>query len=390
MTGRTKHLVFRNISSSLLSAFGIFFLSAHLAALETSDSLEVYTKGTAESHYLKTFRLNGRNYCDLEEIASLFHANLKEERADKRIYLNLYDEQFIFLTFTPYFSFKNEDYQLSAPLLSNRNRVYVSLEFVTDFLPVLFKDKVSFAKGKITIAKPQNNTIQTIVLDPGHGGRDPGAVGRTIGAYEKTINLNVALMLKTLLEQELNVRVMLTRPDDRFVSLQDRTKFANENKADLFISIHTNASRDRSSRGIEMYYLSTSKTTESRAVEALENSVVELYEGGKAALEKYDDLALILSDILQAENLEQSNNLALKLQMNICAGTKSPNRGVRQANFYVLRGAFMPAVLIEMGFISHPAEEAYLVNRQYEERLSRTIFEGIKSFKYRYDRIRTS
>jgi N-acetylmuramoyl-L-alanine amidase len=125
-------------------------------------------------------------------------------------------------------------------------------------------------------------------------------------------------------------------------------------------------------------------------VEALENSVVERYEGGKAALQKYDDLALILSDIMQAENLEQSNNMAQKILLNMTVGTKAVNLGVKQANFYVLRGAYMPAVLIEMGFISNAQEEAYLINDQYRERLARTIFEGIKSFKYRYDRIRST
>jgi len=99
---------------------------------------------------------------------------------------------------------------------------------------------------------------------------------------------------------------------------------------------------------------------------------------------------IILSDMLQAENLEHSSNLAQKLQTNICAGTSACNRGIKQANFYVLRGAFMPAVLVEMGFISNATEEAFLVNRQYQERLARTMFEGIKSFKNKYDRIMTS
>lgn len=363
---------------------------ALLNALKQTDSLEVSIRGIQTTEYLRIYDLEGRDYCNIEGMASLFRANVKTERSDKRIYLNIYDEQFIFLCHSSYFTFQNEEYKYSYPLLGESGKFYVPLEFVTLHLPGLFPDKMSRNGKKLIITQPHDSTIRTIVLDPGHGGRDPGAVGKNLRACEKDINLSVSLILKNLLEKELGVKVLMTRSDDRFVSLQSRTRYANENKADLFISIHTNAARDRVSRGIEIYYLSTAKTTEARAVEALENSVVEIYEGGQEALRKYDDLALILSDILQAENLEHSNNLALKLQMNMCAGTKAIDRGIKQANFYVLRGAFMPAVLLEMGFISNPVEESFLVNKEYQERLAQTIFEGIKSFKFRYDKIRTS
>jgi N-acetylmuramoyl-L-alanine amidase len=223
----------------------------------------------------------------------------------------------------------------------------------------------------------------TIVLDPGHGGKDPGAVGRKLKANEKDVNLAVTLLLKQLLEKELGLKVLLTRSDDRFVSLQDRTRFANDKKADLFISLHTNASKNTASKGLETYYLATAQSSDARAVEALENQVVELFEGGSSAKSKYDDLS-------QAEHLEGSNMLATSVQQNMVAGTKSMDRGVKQANFYVLRGAFMPSILIEMGFISNPEEEQLLVNPEYQERLARTIFEGIKRFKYRYDRIRNT
>jgi N-acetylmuramoyl-L-alanine amidase len=379
-----------SIARQLLLMALLFTVSGVLWSAVAFDSLEINIKGTNQKSYLRLYKISDKEYCDIEELAAIFKANVKEERTDKRIYLNIYDEQFIFLTHSLFFSFKNKNYKYTYPMLAHNGQYYLPLDFVTLNLPELFKDKVTWNGKKITINKPQDNTIKTIVLDPGHGGRDPGAVGRVLKANEKDINLSVSLMLKGILEKELGVRVLLTRSDDRFVSLQERTRFANDNKADLFISIHTNASKDRNSRGVEIYYLSTARTTEARAVEALENSVVEIYEGGQEAIRRYDDLALILSDIMQAENLEQSNNLAMKLQMNICAGTNSTDRGVKQANFYVLRGAFMPSVLVELGFISNPVEEAFLVNQQYQERLARTIFEGIKSFKYRYDRIRTS
>jgi N-acetylmuramoyl-L-alanine amidase len=226
-----------------------------------------------------------------------------------------------------------------------------------------------------------------IVLDPGHGGKDPGAVGKG-RLQEKVVNLNVCLHLKRMFEEELGVRVVMTRSDDRFVALRDRTKLANEHKADLFLSVHTNAANARSAAGIETFYLSTAQTSDARAVEALENGVVEMYEGGESEIAKYDALNFILSDLCQTEYLENSNNMAMLIQQSLVSGTQAIDRGVKQANFYVLRGAFMPAVLIEVGFISNPREEELLGNAQYQERLARTIFEGVKRFKFRYDRIR--
>lgn len=360
-----------------------------LGSANPDSNIEVTVKGTNQCTSIPIEKIDNKSYVEIDRLASALKANVKEERNDKRIYLNAFDEQFIFLAQTSYFSFNNQNYKLAYPVIIQKGKEYIPVGFALNSLPALFKDKIKLTGNKLTISVPQDYTIKTIVLDPGHGGRDPGAVSKGNKILEKDLNLNVAFKLKALLEKELNVRVLLTRSEDKFVSLEERTKFANASKADLFVSIHTNASKDRSSHGTEMYYLSTAKTTEARAVEALENSVVEIYEGGKDAGRKYDDLALTLSDILQAENLEQSNNLALKLQMNIVAGTKSQDRGVRQANFYVLRGAFMPAVLIEMGFISNAQEVTYLNDNQYQERMARTIFEGLKSFKYRYDRIRS-
>ncbi|MFB3845172.1 MAG: N-acetylmuramoyl-L-alanine amidase [Candidatus Cloacimonadaceae bacterium] len=389
---KTDIFFVRNIKTELILL--LCFLSLNVVTVLTAgsnkDSLEVNIRGTNRIKYLAVTVINNREYCALDKIAELFETSVRPDYPDNRITLNIYDEAFIFLMDTAYFSFKNADYKMVFSMLTINGENYLPLSFVTDLLPKFFPDKVVWKDKKLTIKEPATKIIRTIVIDPGHGGKDPGAIGRSLRAQEKDINLAVSLMLKEMLEKEMGVKVLLTRSDDRFVSLQSRTKFANENKADLFISIHTNASRDINSKGVELYYLSTAKTTEARAVEALENSVVEIYEGGKEAVRKYDGVDIILSDMLQAENLEHSSNLAQKLQTNICAGTSACNRGIKQANFYVLRGAFMPAVLVEMGFISNATEEAFLVNRQYQERLARTMFEGIKSFKNKYDRIMTS
>lgn len=360
------------------------------ASLLLCGNINVQIKDQNKQLSIAETTINGIRYVETEDFAGVFKSICRQDRSDGRLYLHVYDEQFIFLENSPYYSFKNESFSMIYPLMRKGAKLYLPSFFVTRHLKLHFGSTVE-VKGKLLIVEnPRDNRVMRIVLDPGHGGKDPGAVGKKLKAREKDINLGVALKLKQLLEQELGLQVLLTRDNDRFVSLQDRTKFANDKKADLFVSLHTNASKDSKARGLETYYLSTAQSSDARAVEALENEVVELFEGGSAAKTKYDDLNFILSDLSQTEHLESSNNLAGNIQQNLVAGTQGYDRGVKQANFYVLRGAFMPAILVEMGFISNGEEEHLLTNPEYQNRLARTIFEGIKRFKYRYDRIRNT
>ncbi len=364
----------------------ILLLAALNVALNADISVHLKTEKT--NARIRTVILEEREYVSFEEINAVFGSLINLERADHRIHFHIYGEQFIFLTGSAYYSFLNESYNMHHPLLQQGGSYFVPRAFVTEHLTLHFPQDVQLKSGVLQVTKAKDKSVARIVIDPGHGGRDPGAVGKK-GTREKDLNLGVCLRLKQMLEKELGIKVLMTRSDDRFVSLADRTQFANDNKADLFVSLHTNASTSRAARGLETYYLSTAKTSEARAAEALENGVVELYEGA-GEKQKYDALDFILSDLSQAEHLENSNNLALSVHQNIVAGSKAPDRGVKQANFYVLRGAFMPSILIEMGFISNPDEEAILSNQQYQERIARTIFEGIKHFKYRFDRIRNT
>ncbi|MDD2332149.1 MAG: N-acetylmuramoyl-L-alanine amidase [Candidatus Cloacimonetes bacterium] len=354
-----------------------------------SAGVTVAYKNSKTEKTIKTETISEGVYFNAADLESVFKSIIKEEKNDNRIYLSLLGEQFIFLVNSAYYSFKNVQYNMHYPLIRKEMSYLLPSQFLLERLPAHFPGDIQIQKGKLTLSEPKDYSIRTIVIDPGHGGKDPGAVGRKYKTQEKDVNLAVTLKLKSMLEKELGINVLLTRADDRFVSLYERTKYANDRAADLFVSIHANSSVSTASKGIEVYYLSTATTTESRAVEALENSVVELYEGGKTATKKYDDLAIILSDILQAEHLEASNNLASHVQLNLVAGTKAYDRGVKQANFYVLRGAFMPAILCELGFLSNPDEEVLLKNPEYQERMARTLFEGIKRFKFRYDRIRS-
>jgi len=353
-------------------------------------AMNIEIRGTDARFGIPEMDLDSVSYVAINDLSPILKCINKQDRSDQRLYLHIYGETFIFLEDSPYYSYKIDSYNMHYPLRRIGSDYYLPKIFLSEHLALHFEGDAYWDAGTLSVKEPADHSVQVIVIDPGHGGKDPGAIGKVLKAQEKDVNLAVSLKLKALLEEELGVKVLMTRNDDSFVSLNDRTRFANENKADLFISVHTNASKSNASRGAETYYLSTAMTSDARAVEALENQVVELYEGGASARSKYDDLDFILSDLSQTEHLESSNELASSIQQNIIAGARAYDRGVKQANFYVLRGAFMPSVLVELGFISNPDEERLLVNAEYQQRLARTIFEGIKRFKYRYDRIRNT
>ena len=361
----------------------IIFSSALLFA-----DISIRIRGGA-NHSLATRTINGIEYVKLDDLSPIFKSIVKHEPSDHRIFLHIYGEQFIFLQDTPYYNVNNANFNMHYPAVNYQGSLMVPSLFIKEHLAQRISDKVSRSGSNLVIQSPVDRSVNTIVLDPGHGGRDPGAVGRTLRTPEKTVVLQVSRLLKVMLERELGLRVLMTREDDRFISLGERTRFANENRADLFVSLHANASTNRNANGLETYYLAIRGTSDSRAVEALENNVVELYEEAGARAQ-YDALAFILSDLSQTEHLDNSSMLASLIHQNVVAGTRWNDRGVNQANFFVLRGAFMPAVLCEIGFISNTDEEARLINPQYQNRIARAIFEGIKRFKFRYDRIRNT
>jgi len=220
-------------------------------------------------------------------------------------------------------------------------------------------------------------TIKRIVLDPGHGGEDPGAVGRR-GTREKVVVLDIARHLKKRLEKQ-GFEVILARDADRFVSLSDRSKCGNGRKADLFVSIHANASPNRAACGFETYFLSEAKTDWERAVAARENAAFET-EDSSAGPSTSGDVGLILADLAQNEYLVESSELAARIQEKTVHQARIKDRGVRQANFYVLRNNFMPAVLVECGFLSNKSEEKLLRQTDHRERLAEGICRGIVEF----------
>jgi N-acetylmuramoyl-L-alanine amidase len=228
---------------------------------------------------------------------------------------------------------------------------------------------------------PWLEEFDCIVIDPGHGGRDPGAVGWG-GSFEKDRTLEIALLVRDLLQVRLpGVRTVMTRETDAYVSLGARTRMANNEHADLFISIHCNASTNRTAHGFETFFLSRARTDDARAVEALENGALAYDSEQEIMMTQSDPLSFLLADIAQSLYLNQSSGLAETIQERFATTWPGGrNRGVKQAGFYVLRGAYMPAVLVEVGFISNPEEEALLNSLDFRMKMAEAIVEAILAF----------
>lgn len=222
-----------------------------------------------------------------------------------------------------------------------------------------------------------------VVVDAGHGGVDPGARGPG-GMREKDVTLAVARRLAELLDRDPSLDVRMTRDADTLIALRDRPRLANRWRAEggaqrpaLFISIHANAHDRSSAHGYETYFLSEAKTADAARVAAMENAA-EQYED--PAERPADDLSFIFQDLRQNHYLRESSSWAEMIQNRIGGIHPGPNRGVKQAGFVVLNGAFMPAVLVELGFITNPDEERMLAHPGRQADLAAQLADSIHEF----------
>lgn len=315
----------------------------------------------------------------------------KEGEIGKNIEKKMSNNNFIIIFPSTSFQFPDE-YEVKSDYLKkilfckegdNTVIKFIITENVKKYRIKSYKDKIEilFWGEKLKTEKCLNRKIKKIIIDPGHGGEDPGACGIG-GTLEKDINLEVAKILKEMIEKELNIEVVLTREKDTFISLSQRARIANNEKGDIFLSIHCNASKRLESKGVEVYFLSEAKTDWERAVEALENASLKFEMPEKEAKTILD---AILMDLAQTEFLKESQKLAEFLQKNL-VNSKDEDRGVKQAGFYVLYGVYMPSSLIEIGFITNPEEEKKLKNKNYQKEICKKIIRGLKEFIEWYER----
>jgi N-acetylmuramoyl-L-alanine amidase len=218
--------------------------------------------------------------------------------------------------------------------------------------------------------------IGRIVIDAGHGGHDTGTIGPT-GLMEKDLCLDIAQRLGKIIHQRLpGAEVIYTRADDTFIPLEERTRIANESKADLFISIHANSSHDHAARGIETYYLNLKGSPDAMEVAARENATAQ---------ESVHDLEDIVKRIARSEKIDESREFAADIQESLAKRIQKLNRtvkdrGVRKAPFVVLIGADMPSILTEISFLSNPADEQLLKKPEHRQRVAEGLYQGVASY----------
>ncbi|MFZ1955182.1 MAG: N-acetylmuramoyl-L-alanine amidase [Desulfobacterales bacterium] len=227
------------------------------------------------------------------------------------------------------------------------------------------------------IARQLSLGVRRIVIDPGHGGKDYGAPGYLKGVHEKQIVLQIAKRLAVKLKNELHCEVLLTRGNDQYLTLEERTAFANTKNADLFISIHTNASRNQRAFGISTYFLNLADDDEAKRVAAMENAT---------STNNISDLEKILFSLMHYSKINESSRLATTVQDTLTTHldrkgySQIKSKGVKQAPFYVLLGAQMPSILVETSFISNPRECRRLLDPKYQDRLCEGIVLGVKKY----------
>jgi N-acetylmuramoyl-L-alanine amidase len=244
-----------------------------------------------------------------------------------------------------------------------------------ELTPAAPKAAMPTSRGDRTLTRTLGLKVGRIVIDPGHGGHDQGTIGPG-GLAEKDLVLSLAISLQKMLQDELGAEVVLTRNDDTFIPLEERTAIANQHRADLFISIHANSSKIRSISGVETYYLSFAKTNAEREIAARENA---------STLSNVGDLEDLIKKIAQADKSAESRELASTVQKKLYSGARqllssTQNRGVRSAPFIVLIGANMPSVLAEVAFISNPKDERLLQKETNQEYLVKALFSGIEAY----------
>lgn len=322
--------------------------------------------------YLK--RYAREEYISLNEFARRYDFHLEFDPFLKKIFLTKGEDiVLIFALESPIALVNGQPIELDKNLKIKDGDIQISTISIKSITEILYrgvKPKIPSYKERLEIYK-----IKKIVLDPGHGGRDPGAIGPT-GLREKDVVLEIAKKLKLKLES-LGYHVVMTREDDRYISLWRRIYIANREGADLFISIHTNSSRYRRVSGFEVYYLAEASDEEARALAAAENYPLGIAE------DIPDDLYIqaTIWDLLYSENRKDAKRFAEKVAFSLNREIESKNRGVKSANFYVLRGAQMPAILVEVGFISNRYEEANLRDSDFKNRIASAIANGIRSYE---------
>ena len=322
---------------------------------------------------------NSKNFINDKTEKIIFYIDDKKIKITNQIAFIMIDDN-LFQLSSKTVKLNNDYYVPAESFLSIVNNLSTSISISLNTNQINLDRIIETPKKTVKVdlkSEKQKWEFKTIVIDAGHGGKDPGAVGYR-GTKEKDIALDVAKRLEKKISKNMDVKVVMTRDEDVFLRLSERTKIANENNGSLFISIHTNAAEDRRASGFETFLIGLNKNEYAAKVAARENAVLELE--GKSGQELTGE-DLIQATIAQAAFASSSETFADMVQKEIKKRVQSRDRGVKQAGFVVLARASMPNVLVELGFISNPAEEKKLRSPQYRDQLATAIYRAVQQYE---------
>tara|TARA_X000001036_G_scaffold163729_1_gene155387 strand:- start:117 stop:1268 length:1152 start_codon:yes stop_codon:yes gene_type:complete len=380
-----------------VKSFSIYLRLFYLIVLSTQlfSSAETKLKLVENNKLIGQINtIQNQNFFSINDFIKITNSkNFINEKTEKIIFY--IDDKKIKITNQIAFIMIDDNlFQLSSKVVKQNNSYYVPTDSFLNIVNNLSNNiSINRSTNQISISKLSDSPVKavkvdirnekekwefkTIVIDAGHGGKDPGAVGYR-GTKEKDIALDVAKRLEKKLSKNMKVKIVMTRDEDIFLRLSERTKIANENNGSLFISIHTNAAEDRRASGFETFLIGQNKNEAAVRVAARENAVLEL-EGSTG--KKLTDEDLIKATIAQSAFASKSELFASLVQKEIKKRVQSKDRGVKQAGFYVLMGASMPNVLVELGFISNPSEEKKLRSSQYRDQLATAIYRAVEQYQ---------
>lgn len=370
--------------------YALFMLLLYFSFLQSG---EIVIRGKYNA-VLQTEKINQKEYISTSKLAAVFGGRrfFVDEKAKEA--LKIFGIEFVFTVANQYVVVDGVPYNIGSFPLRNKETFLVPVDGFLKILCEIEKIGARLSSDTLIIGATKTNEIDApvnnektsdreqenkfvVVIDPGHGGKDPGAKGKR-GTLEKNITLDIAKRLKALLEKN-GIIAYITRDKDEFVPLHKRVKFANDKKANVFVSIHCNGSKLRDMNGTEVYFLAPAKTNIAREVAAKENASLLLEDN--PPVKDLSEIEAIVASLLHNAFLRESNELAGYIQKHLVSQTKLQNRGVNQAGFYVLTGAFMPAVLVETAFITNLEEENLLRSPTFRDRCARGILNGILEYK---------
>lgn len=403
------HLIFYKIVFFLIFLItGLSLITDNFVYCGNIPAITIKNELKSEEYHLTLKEINNSPYVLLSEINYLLHGKIIQSNWSDRIEVDFPEHFFAF-------RLRNEKsicaidqliIRLKIPILKQEGRIYLPTEMLVPLMETAFSVQATWAMDKRTLLlkpkqrervitslktfsdegkKPVGRKIRSITIDPGHGGKDSGAIGPG-GLQEKTVVLEISLQFQAALKKKLGIDVFMTRTDDRFLPLHKRTAIANNNGSDIFISIHTNSGKGLSTKGFEVYYLNKQPSDEQARKAAIKENFIS--ENSDEKLQPLgSDVQSILWDLTQNKHLEESSILAEKILNSYKSEFGTDSRGVKQAPFIVLLGAEMPAVLVEVDFISNPEQELRLQDDNYINRIVSVLVRGIIEFKKHYERI---